>query len=96
MRQLAQEVLTKHNVRVKIDDKVLQFLIDDKGDTESDAGGARAAIGKLTEEVTTEVAAFINAHPGERTIRVDVIGALVSDNKDMLKTDAHIEVTAVR
>lgn len=96
MRQIAQEVLTKHNVRVKIDDKVLQYLIDDKGDTESDAGGARAAIGKLTDEVTTEVAAFINAHPSERTIRVDVQGDLVSDNKDMLKTDARIEVTAVR
>ncbi|MET3172864.1 UNVERIFIED_ORG: ATP-dependent Clp protease ATP-binding subunit ClpA [Arthrobacter sp. UYCu721] len=96
MRQISQEVLTKHNVRVKIDGKVLQYLIDDKGDTESDAGGARAAIGKLTDEVTTEVATFINAHPSERTIRVDVQGDLVSDNKDMLKTDARIEVTAVR
>jgi ATP-dependent Clp protease ATP-binding subunit ClpA len=96
LRQLAQEVLTKHNVRVKVDAKVLQYLIDDKGDTESDAGGARAAIGKLTDEVSTELAAFINAHPSERTIRIDVRGDLVSDNKDILKTDAHIEVTAYR
>lgn len=96
MRQLAKEVLTKHSVKVQIDDKVLQYLIDDKGDTESDAGGARAAIGKLTDEVFTEVAAFINAHPGERSIRVDVRGDLVSDNKQILKTDANIEVTAYR
>jgi ATP-dependent Clp protease ATP-binding subunit ClpA len=96
LRQLVQEVLTKHNVRVKVDAKVLQYLVDDKGDTESDAGGARAAIGKLTDEVTTEVAAFINAHALERTIRIDVRGDLVSDNKDMLKSDAHIKVTAIR
>jgi ATP-dependent Clp protease ATP-binding subunit ClpC len=96
LKQLAQEVLSKHNVRVAVDNKVLQYLIDDKADTESDAGGARAAIGKLTEEVTTEVAAFINAHPGERSIRIDVVGELVSDHKDKLKSDARIEVTAVR
>lgn len=96
MRQMTQEVLTKHSVRMKIDNKVLQYLIDDKADTESSAGGARAAIGKLTEDVATEVAAFINAHPSERTIRIDVQGELVSDHKDQLKSDARIEVTAVR
>jgi ATP-dependent Clp protease ATP-binding subunit ClpA len=96
LKQLAQEVLSKHNVRVAVDNKVLQYLIDDKADTESDAGGARAAIGKLTEEVTTEVAAFINAHPAERSIRIDVVGELVSDHKDKLKSDARIEVTAAR
>lgn len=96
LKQMAQEVLSKHNVRVGIDDKVLQYLIDDKGDTESDGGGARAAISKLTDEVTTEVAAFINSHPAERTIRIDVVGKLVSDNKTMLKSDARIEVTAAR
>jgi ATP-dependent Clp protease ATP-binding subunit ClpC len=96
LKQMAREVLSKHSVRVSVDGRVLQYLIDDKADTESDAGGARAAIGKLTDEVTTEVAAFINAHPSERTIRIDVVGELVSDHKDMLKSDAHIEVTATR
>lgn len=94
-QDMVQEVLTKHNVRMVVDPKVLQYLIDDMGDTESDSGGARAAIGKLTDEVTTEVAAFINAHPFERSIHVRVEGEMVSDNKDMLKGSAHIEVTAV-
>lgn len=96
LRQLAQDVLTKHNVQVRVDDKVLEFLVDDKGETESDAGGARAAIGRLTDEVTTEVAAFINAHPMERVIRIDVNGELKSHHKNKLKSDAFIEVTAVR
>lgn len=96
LKQMAQEVLSKHNVRVAVEPKVLQYLIDDKGDTESDGGGARAAISKLTDEVTTEVAAFINQYPSERTIRIDVVGKLVSDNKTMLKSNARIEVTAAR
>ncbi|KIA73388.1 clp family ATP-binding protease [Arthrobacter sp. MWB30] len=96
LKQLAREVLVQHNVRIAMDDRVLQYLVDDKGDTESDAGGARAAINKLTDEVTTEVAAFINKYPMERLIRVDVVGELVSQNKNLLKSDVHVEVTASR
>jgi ATP-dependent Clp protease ATP-binding subunit ClpA len=91
-----QEVLVKHNVRVDIDERVLQYLIEDKADTDSNAGGARTAVAKMTDEVTTGVAAFINEHPSERRIRIDVVGELVSDNKDMLTSDAHIEVSALR
>lgn len=96
LRGMVQEVLVKHNVRVDIDERVLQYLIEDKADTDSNAGGARSAVAKMTDEVTTGVAAFINEHPSERRIRIDVVGELVSDNKDMLTSDAHIEVSALR
>lgn len=96
LRSMVQEVLIKHNVRVDIDARVLQYLIEDKGDTDSNAGGARAAVAKMTDEVTTGVARFINEHPSERRIRIDVVGDLVSDDKTLLTSDAHIEVSAVR
>lgn len=96
LRGMVQEVLVKHNVRVDIDERVLQYLIEDKADTDSNAGGARSAVAKMTDEVTTGVAAFINEHPSERRIRIDVVGELVSDNKDMLTSDAHIGVSALR
>ncbi|WP_247040337.1 AAA family ATPase [Arthrobacter rhizosphaerae] len=96
LRSMVQEVLVKHNVRVDIDERVLQYLIEDKADTDSNAGGARTAVAKMTDEVTTGVAAFINEHPSERRIRIDVVGELVSDNKDMLTSDAHIEVSVLR
>jgi ATP-dependent Clp protease ATP-binding subunit ClpA len=96
LRHMVQEVLIKHNVRVDIDQRVLQYLIDDKGDTDSNAGGARGAVAKMTDEVTTGVATFINEHPSERRIRIDVVGELASDHKDMLTSDACIEVSAVR
>ena len=96
LRHMVQEVLIKHNVRADIDQRVLQYLIDDKGDTDSNAGGARGAVAKMTDEVTTGVATFINEHPSERRIRIDVVGELASDHKDMLNSDACIEVSAVR
>lgn len=96
LRGMVQEVLIKHNVRVDIDQKVLRYLIEDKGETDSNAGGARAAVAKMTDEVTTAVARFINEHPTERRIRVDVLGDLVSDHKNMLTSHAHVEVSAVR
>lgn len=96
LRHMVQEVLIKHNVRVDIDQRVLQYLIDDKGDTDSNAGGARGAVAKMTDEVTTGVATFINEHPSERRIRIDVVGEMASDHKDMLTSDAFIEVSAVR
>ncbi|MDT8913574.1 AAA family ATPase [Amycolatopsis sp. PS_44_ISF1] len=96
LHSMVQDVLIKHNVRVTIDARVLRYLIEDKADTDSDAGGARAAVAKMTDEVTTAVAAFINEHPAEQRIRIDVLGDLVSDDKKLLTSDAHVEVSAVR
>ncbi|MFD7537475.1 AAA family ATPase [Streptomyces sp. NPDC059819] len=96
LRQMVQEVFVKHNVRVDVDARVLRYLIEDKGDTDSDAGGARAAMAKLTDEVTTVVASFLNEHPSERRIRIDVVGDLVSDDKNLLSSDAYVEASAVR
>jgi ATP-dependent Clp protease ATP-binding subunit ClpC len=81
---------------VTVDERVLQYLVEDKGDTDSDAGGERTAVAKMTDELTTSVATFINEHPAERRIRIDVVGELVSDHKRMLKSDARVEVSAER
>jgi len=96
LRSLVQEVLVKHRARVVVDERVLQYLVDDKGDSDSDAGGARTAVAKLTDEVSTEVARFINQYPAERRLRIDVEGELASDHKSMLTSDAHIVVSAMR
>ncbi len=91
---LRTELLTKHDVKLAVDKKVVQYLVEDQGETSASAGGARAAIAKLNEEVITEVAAFVNANPRERSIKVNIMGELVSDNKQMLESDAHVVVTA--
>lgn len=96
LRALTQDVLVKHNVRLVPDEKVLQYLIDDRGDTDSNAGGARTAVARLTDEVSTEVATFINQFPSERRLRIDVVGELVSNNKRLRTSDAHVVVSAMR
>lgn len=96
LEELAQEIMTKHNIEVQTDKRVLQYLVDDKADTDSNAGGAREAISLLTDEVTTAIAVFINKNPSQRRIRVDIEGELVSDRKDRKETDARPVVSAVR
>lgn len=93
---MRREVSTKHGVTLTIDSRVLQYLVDDNVDTDASAGGARAAISKMDDEVTTEVAAFINAHPHEKNVRVDVVGTMRIEDKTMLTSDSYIEVSAYR
>ncbi|MFK0244578.1 AAA family ATPase [Amycolatopsis azurea] len=92
---LVEDVLLKHNILVTVAPKVLQYLIDDRGDTHADAGGARTAVARMTDDVTTAVATFINENPSALGLRVDVVGDLVSDDKNLLSSDARIEVSAM-
>lgn len=92
LRSFVKEVLATHGVKVQVTQKVLTYLTEDKADTDSNAGGARAAIGRLTDEVATGVAAFLNENPGHRTISVDIEGKLTSEDKTMLKSSAHVVV----
>lgn len=91
--RLRDELLTKHDVRLSVDNKVVQYLIEDRGDVDASAGGARSAIARMTDEVVTAIATFINTYPNERSIKVAIQGELVSDNKLKLESDAYVMVT---
>lgn len=96
MRAMRDEVMRLHGVKVEIHPDVLQYLIEDKGETDSDAGGARTAVARMTTDVTTQIAEFINKYPGERVIGVSVEGDMVSNDKNLLESDAHIVVRALQ
>lgn len=93
LESFVQEVLSKHGTRVLVAPRVIEYLVEDKADTDSNAGGARAAIGLMTDTVATAVAAFINAHPRERMIQVDIVGELKSENKQRVKSEAEVVVS---
>lgn len=93
LESFVQEVLTKHGTRVLIAPRVVDFLVEDKADTDSNAGGARAAISLMTDSVGAAVAAFINRHPGERMIQVDVSGELKSENKERVRSEVEVVVS---
>lgn len=96
LRDLVMRVRTKHGVDVTMHPRVLAYLADDKADDSSKAGGARAAVGRLTTDVTTEIATFINEFPNEKRIIVEIDGELVSENKRRKDSHAKVVVRALR
>lgn len=96
LRKLKDEVLKKHNVELKIQTKVIRYLVEDNLDTDANSGGARIVMSKLESEVTTAVARFINANPNVSAVGVIVDGELAADHKDKLESEAYIKVVRTR
>lgn len=96
LQDLKDRVLDIHGVKLFIDKKVLDYLVEDCLTTDSDAGGARAVITKLDSEVTCAVAAFINASPEYKKVGVRIKGEMAFENKDRLQSNAEVEVFAMR
>lgn len=92
LKKLRIELKKKHNVSMSIDKKVVNYLVDDKIDTDSNAGGARAAVRRLTDDVVSEVAAYINMYPDHKKIGVTVQGEMINESKTRLKSEARIVV----
>ena len=89
---LKREVMEKHGVHVDINRAVVDYIVKDNLDTNSDSGGARAAISKLESEVVTAVAAFVNTYKEVDHIIVSVDGDMAYKNKTMLESNAMIKV----
>lgn len=89
---LKEEIKKKHNVEISWDKKIVNYIVDENLDTESDSGGARIIMSKLETEVTTSIARYINANPTERKIAAIVVGKMASEHKNMLKSNAHVEI----
>ena len=88
-----RELWKKHRCVLKVDSKVIQYVVEDSLDTDSDAGGARAVKSKIEGEVVCAVARFVNMHPEANTVNVTIKGVLASDDKFKVRNDAHVVVT---
>lgn len=96
LEKLIRDVHAKHNVTVNFTQDVSDYLIQERGNTDSDAGGARAVVSRVTDEVATQIATFINSHQDVRHITVGVAGVMASKDKSLLVSDAYIVVTPNR
>lgn len=96
IRELTDRVKRVHDVTVQVLDKadnsVPEYIIRENIDVSTNAGGARGAIRRVDEEVGTEIARFINAHPGVRSIGVYVHGHAQYADKNRRVSDACIKV----
>lgn len=95
LRQLSAQVRDKHNIDLQISKRVIDYLVKDNLDTDSDSGGARAVISKLNDEVTAAVSTFINANPEVQKVGVYVEGKMAWEDKSMLESKAKISVRAM-
>lgn len=92
LRELHDTVYALHGVKLRIDDKVLDYIVEDQVETDTEAGGARGAVRVLVDEVSTEVAMFLNRYKGVRNVQVGVEGTMRFEDKTMLKSEASIVV----
>ena len=95
LTKLRDQVKEKHGIDLKIKARIVDYLVKDNMDTESDAGGARAVISKLESEVVTAVAQAINTYPEVSALLVDYEGTPAYKNKHQLESTARIVVTPV-
>ncbi len=96
LQDLARRIRQACNVEVAFDDEdVIEYLVENRLDADTDAGGARAIASQIETDVTQTIAAYINAHPNEKRIQVGIKGDLKSRSKTRLKSSARIEVLPV-
>lgn len=100
--EVARDVKEKHGVNVhfekdeteahKGENRVRRYIVEDRGESEANQGGARAMMSKIYTEVVSPISTYINTHSDDRDIYVYVDGMLRSDDKEKLKTDAVVQV----
>lgn len=96
LSELVQTVYDKHGVSMTLSKDVPEYLIFEGLDDSTDAGGARGLMSRLTVEVTSAVARYINLHPDVKNIGVTVEGKMAYRDKEKLRSQARILVGTVR
>ena len=96
LSELVQTVYDKHGVSMTLSKDVPDYLIFEGLDDSTDAGGARGLMSRLTVEVTSAVARYINLHPDVKNIGVTVEGEMAYKDKEKLRSQAKILVGTVR
>ena len=95
LQSLKENVRKIHGLNLELDDKLTKFIVQDGLTTDSDSGGARSIVSLIETEITSKVAAYINAHKDTgsgATLVVQVLGQLASEDKNRLDSSARIVV----
>ena len=95
MDHLIYDVSKKHNKKLKMSNKIPEFIVKDNLDRDPDQGGARSAIAKFEEQVVARVARCINENPDAVEIYVGISGGMAFENKTQLKSEACVHVNAI-
>ena len=98
LNKIKEKILKLHNIQLFIQSDVVQYLVDDRLDTQSNSGGARDIMNKINSEVIGAISIYINEHKGRelRQLYVSVAGKMASSDKTKLVSEAYIKVDTKR
>lgn len=98
LNKIKEKILKLHNIQLFIQSDVVQYLVDDRLDTQSNSGGARDIMNKINSEVIGAISICINEHKGRelRQLYVSVAGKMASSDKTKLVSEAYIKVDTKR
>jgi len=95
LQQLKEEVLRVHGVRLSVHKDVVDYLVYEVFDVDTDSGGARGLVAQLDSEVVSPVARYINQHPDVEHIGVHVTGRMMHRHDDIRESEASIVVGTI-
>lgn len=95
LKNLQQDVYRIHGVQVMIEPKVVQYLVFEDNDIDTNTGGARGLVARMDTEVVSPLSRYINKHPDAKHVGIHVKGTMTHEDKSIRKSDAHIEVGTI-
>jgi ATP-dependent Clp protease ATP-binding subunit ClpA len=95
LKRLQEDVYRIHGVQVMIQPDVVTYLVYEDNDIDTNTGGARGLVARMDTEIVSPLSRYINKHPDVKSIGIHVNGEMACRNKNIRKSDAHIEVGTV-
>lgn len=95
LKRLQADVYRIHGVQVLIQPDVVMYLVYEDNDIDTNTGGARGLVARMDTEVVSPLSRYINKYPDAKSIGIHVKGEMACRNKNIRKSDAHIEVGTV-
>ena len=96
LKKFVAEVKRVHNVELVIAPDIIDYLVKETYDTDTDSGGARGLVSRMDVEVVSPVARYINTHTHVRRIAVTIEGEMSIRNKTQLKSRARVKVGTLK
>ena len=96
LKKFVAEVKRVHNVELVIAPDIIDYLVKETYDTDTDSGGARGLVSRMDVEVVSPVARYINTHTHVRRIAVTIESEMSIRNKTQLKSRARVKVGTLK
>lgn len=95
LKKLQQDVYRIHGVKASIHPDVITYLVHEDHDVDTNTGGARGLVARMDSEVISPLSRYINKYPDAKHIGIHIKGEMACRNKNIRKSEAHIEVGTV-